>query len=306
MIPTVDNYFASRFKKILDAILRSVSDKDSEFYVIDDVLQGYSKEQRDKFKKSFCYYDGKSQNSIDVNYTYPNVTGQANALYVVSRGSSDENTGSIGNIMADTTDFGRQANGENTISDEQVIIKADEKGSYAVTKYPILEMVSVKEADATVIDYDNFESGSNKFRFTDIVDDGFIGYPFHVTYIAKDTGSHKDYTAKSVGYELHEHLDISAISNNVDTVRELDSLLKYILILMRDKGMESNYFQSPKLSSEPLGTLNLGSNGADSPVYVINTSIEYTTSYIISKDSATRIKDIMLKLEPDNTEVENG
>ena len=306
MIPTVDNYFANRFKKILDAILRSVDDKDNESYVIDEALRGYSDSQRDKFKKAFCYYNGKSNQSIDVNYTYPNVTEQANALYVVSRGSSDENTGAIGNEMADTSDYGRPANGESTISDEQVVVAKDDKGTYATTAFPILEMVSITEADASVMDIDNFEPGSNKFRFTSIIDDSFIGEPFHVTYIAKDTGIHSEYSSKAVGYELHEHLDVSAISSNVDIVRELDSLLKYILILMRDKGIESNYFQNPKLSSEPLGTLSLGNSGADSPVYVINTSIEYTTSYIISKDSATRIKKIMLELEPDNTEVENG
>ena len=86
MIPTVDNYFANRFKKILDAILRSVDDKDNESYVIDEALRGYSDSQRDKFKKAFCYYNGKANQSIDVNYTYPNVTEQANALYVVSCG----------------------------------------------------------------------------------------------------------------------------------------------------------------------------------------------------------------------------
>lgn len=305
MIPTVDNYFQQRFTEILHAILKSVDDKYNEPYVIDEALHGYSDKQRDKFKEAFCISDNKQKKPIDVSFAYPNTTAQADALYVVSRGTSEEIDGGIGNTMADTNKSGRQGVGENVAQEEAIIQEPDEDGYYALTKYPILEMVSIVEGDRSVINYEKFKSGTNKFRLTDFIGSGFVGKPVHVSYVIKDNNARKDDFVRSVGYGMREHLEVSAVSTNLDTVRELDSILKYSLAFMRDSGVESNYYQNPKISSQPLGTLDLGNGGADSNVYVITTNIEYTTSYIISDGSTTTIKNIMLKLKPDYVEEDN-
>lgn len=298
MIPTLDNYFVKRFKNVLNAILSSVDDKDSETYVINDVLQGYSQDEVESFKNSFCIYKGKAKYPIDVLLSYPNGTTQTKACYVVTRDSGEEDTDNsfLGNTSSNTYGFGRAANGENVVDREAVVIhEPDEKGYYAETKYPILNMISIAEM-SSYIDTENFVQGSNKFRLLNC--ERFVGKEIHVSYIRKDTGIHKDYSSRGVGIPFKESISIDALSNNTTTTRELDTLLKYALIIMRDSGKESNYYQLPAIKMEPLSTLKFdNADSPDSPVYVIKTVIEYATTYQISKDSATKIKDILLKLE---------
>jgi hypothetical protein len=295
MIPTVDNYFVSRFKKILRAILTSVDDKGTEPYIIDEALHGYSKSVRDKFKKAYAIKNNKSALPIDVWFSYPDVTSQTKACYVVTRGSSSEDVDAdgIGNFTGDTSEFGRSIVGEN-ISTERSVLQKDEQGFYIPTAYPILSVIGIDNLDFASIDSDNTISGSNQIRlFSYVVSDNLIGTPMQVSYVIKDTGIHKDYNSTNIGYAMTEDIVISSLSDNADTTRELDSLLKFILIYMRDNGKESNYYQLPTIKSEPLGTPDIGGK-ADSNIYIINTTVTYKTTYQVSRDSATRIKDIII------------
>lgn len=304
MIPTVDNYFVHRFKKILSAILNSVNDKDTEAYVIDEALHGYSETAREAFKKAYCIKNNKQKLPIDVLFSYPASPQQTKACYVVVRGASSENqdSGSIGNLTGGSQNIGRSAIGEN-IADEVGILAKDDIGFYIDTKFPILDMYNVEELDATCLDNENFERGSHKFRLASpVLFDSNIGQPLHITYVIQDTGVHKNYAGITVGYAMTEELVISAVSSNADTVRELDSLLKYILIYMRDSGLESNYYQLPKIKSDSLSELDF-SKQADSKVYIINTTVTYETTYQVSKDSATRIKEIMYNVNSKQEEV---
>lgn len=300
MIPTVDNYFYRRFKKILSAILDSVDDKDNESYVIGEALHGYSKELQDNFKKAFCTTNGKSKLPIDVSFSYPNVASQANACYVIKRGSSSENSqfGGIGNQTASGSN-GRPAVGESLIGREEAVIAEDDTGFYVTTQYPILQMLHVEEMDDTYLDTDYFKVGSKQFRLTDNLSKQFVGCHVHVSYVEQDTGSHKNYYSSPVGYAVKEQVIITSLSNNADTARELDSILKFALIYMRDNYRESDYYQNPTIKSDPLSLLNLGGKDGESTsanVYAIDTYIDYDTTYQVSKDSATRIKEIMFSL----------
>lgn len=301
MIPTVDNYFASRLKKILRAILTSVDNKDTEPYLIDEALRGYSEVARAKFKKAYAIKNDKQALPIDVWFSYPDVTSQTKACYVITRGSNEEDSelGGIGNQTGGSRNWGRNASGEDVANETGVLAK-DDIGYYIQTNAPILEMIHVEELDGTALDYTNFELGSNKFRLNNtVLTDTYLGYPFHISYIVQDTGSHKDYAGITIGYAMKEEVVISALSDNADTTRELDSLLKFILIYMRDSSKESSYYQIPSIHSDALGVPDFGNN-ADSNIYVINTTVTYETTYQVSKDSATRINNILFSLKPDN------
>lgn len=300
MVPAVDAYFANKFEKILRAILKSVDNKDTETYLIDEALQGYTKREKDMFKKAYAVKDDKSALPIDVRLSYPDVTGQTLASYVITRGSAAEDTslGGIGNDTGGSRNIGRSATGEN-ISNEYSGITKDEYGYYVKTEYPILEMLGVSNLDGSSMDKENLEIGSNKFRLNNpLLNDEYLGIPIHISYVIQDSGGHKDYAGTTAGYAMTEDVIISSLGNNALITRELDSLLKFILIYMRDSGRESNYYQVPNIKSEPLGLLDLGKE-ADSNIYTINTTVTYKTTYQISKDSATRIKDIEFSLKPD-------
>lgn len=300
MIPTVDNYFYQRFKKILRAILESVDDKDNESYVIGEALHGYSQDLQDNFKKAFGITKDTSKLPIDVSFSYPNVASQANACYVIKRGKSEENSqlDGIGNQTASGS-YGRPAVGESIVGREKAVIAKDETGFYVTTSYPILEMLHINEMDDTYLDTDNFKVGSNQFRLTANVNDRFLGSSIHVSYVRQDTGSHKDYYSTPIGYAVKEQVIITSLSNNADTVRELDSILKFALIYMRNNYKESDYYQNPYIHTDPLSLLSLGGKDGESVsanVYAIDTYVDYDTTYQVSKDSATRIKEIMVSL----------
>lgn len=306
MIPTIDNYFCNRFKKILSAILSSVDDEDTEHYLIDEALHGYSPSAISKFKKAYAIKDNKSALPIDVLFSYPDGTKQSKGCYVITRGGTSEDSalGSIGGSI-NSGESGRQSAGEN-IANEVGTLKKDSTGYYIDTENPILEMISIKEMDNSNLDRDNLEIGSKKFRLTsDILQDIYLGENFTISYLIQDTGSHKDYANKIMGYVVKEDLVISALSDNADTTRELDTLLKFILIYMRYDPSESNYYQIPEIKSEPLGTVDY-EKGVEGSIYIINTTLTYTTTYSVSKDSATRISDILVNLKSDNRRDEDN
>lgn len=300
MIPVIDSYFAGRFKKNLNAILESVDDKDREHYLLGEILQGYGEDAAKKFENAYGIKNGTANQEVSVYLAYPDSTQQTNACYVITRGSSEESSelGGLGNSMSDGNELGRTDSYYNMSSDEPAVIQHDDDGYFMETQYPILEIRSIKETDRSMIDFDSFEKGSNRVPLISIFDPSFVGKMFHVTYEKQDTGSHKDMGNYMVGYSAQESIVISSLSNNADTARELDSVLKFILINMREGGKESNYFQLPHIKSEPLSLVNLKEDG-DSPIYVIDTTVTYTTNYSVSKDSATRINNIIYHLKTD-------
>lgn len=305
MVPVVDNYFATRFIKILRAILRSVDDEDSEPYLIDEVLRGYSSKDKDAFKKAFAIKQTASQADkekklpIDVRFSYPTDPQQTVACYAITRGTVNEEDFFIGNAQNNSSELGREDSYEGVSSNEGGAVEKDEIGYFVRTKAPILQMLSINEMDATYLDEDNFTVGDNKFRITSNLNDMFLGSLVHVTYVKQDTGSHKDYASKVNGYSVTEELNIATLSNNATTVRELDSLLKFILVYMRDDGVESNFYRNARVKSDAMDIVSFSEDSPDY-IYRISTTLTYGTDYTVSKDSATRIKNIMLNFESDN------
>lgn len=278
-------------EKYLSAILNSVGTED-EPYIIDTALQGYEDGTADKFKQAFGLYNGKHKLPIDVLLgTYPDVKSQVNAVYSIQRSHATEDTenGSIGIDSSNGNSVGRAETGESNIT-ESLVVKQDDNGYYVTTSNRVVEIIGVDETSNNLIDFEHTGLPDSEIRLTNLFGN-ILGKTYTFSYVAGDTGYRKDYGGMVKGYPMREAITIYSISNNVDTCRCLDSILRYILIMMRSSEEEGDYYQIPNLSSGNLGIV--GDIESEKPIYQIAVTVTYNVTYQVPKDSATKINKIL-------------
>lgn len=294
MIPKLDTYMYKTLKRYIRAILTTAGTED-EPYVLGTVLAGFEPGVADNFKKAFTG-ESKKKLPIDVVTSYPTTKQQVNALYVISRGSAEEDTsaGSIGLDTGNSESQGRSAIGGTEVN-KAVQVSLDSRGYYLDIGEPILAISSISGITDNLIDMDSFNAGDTKIRLISPMPPeqatALSGASLHVIYTPKDVGSRSDYAGYIKGYQLEESLIITECSNNIDTLRCLDSLLKYILIMTKSSVNEGTDFQLAHIHSDPLGISDVRE---DRNIYQIQTVVTYKDTYQVPEDAADRLNKILL------------
>ena len=285
MIPKVDSYFSEVLRKYLDIVLNSIGTP-NECYIIDEALGNMEPGVLDKFKKSF----NGAKKSIDITYAFPKQKEQVDARYVIYRGKLQETKGSIG-LVEGVAAEARPANGEN-IATDFVPVQKDDAGYYVELNQPIYDLINIAEVSSykQFVDWDAIDDDPNRVNLTPLIG-SFLGNKITVVYNVADTGSRKDNGGVALGFEAKDSIVVQAVSNNEDTVRCLDSILKFVLILIRSTERDNRYYQLATISSDGL---QVGDNSMDNPVYVIPTVVTYTVSYAVRNDTKAKIEKILL------------
>lgn len=288
MIPKVDSYFSKALKHYVDMVLSSIGTK-NERYIINEALGDMEEGVLDSFKQSFGGSDG-SKKHIDVTYAFPKQKEQVDARYVIYRGKLEESHDSIGMVQGVAAEA-RPANGENIQTDFTVVNK-DNLGYFVELSKPIYDLISINEvaSEQEYVAWEVKDDDPNRLNLTPLIAE-FFGKPISVTYNVMDDGDRKDYGGVNVGFNATDSIVVQSVSNNEDTVRCLDSLLKYILIIMRSTQQEGNFYQLAHMTSEGL---QIGDETLDNPVFVIPTVVTYEVTYSVRNDSLSAIKRIML------------
>lgn len=291
MVPVADQFVVEQIKKYLYAILHTVGTED-ENYVIDEILSEYDQSVRDKFKKAFdITADGSLP--IEVSYEYPISKEQFNARYIVYRSGREEyqEAGSLGNDAS--AQYSRAASGRNELI-ERAEVQQDEQGFYVETKFPYTRVYDIEEISGTELLKDNDYPNRCYFKLPGM---DLKGKYFTISYQKADEGYRKGYVGSVKQVSFTDKVSIMSISNSMDTLRCLDTILNYILVLMRVSNRSENiYYQLGKIDGGELGVIENNSFG-DSPIYQVITTVEYVTTTSIASDLPDKLESIITKYE---------
>lgn len=279
MIPSLDTYVFGKMKDNLKAILTTPE-------VLEVALGGMDSKARENFIKT---YGGKNPNQeVQVSYHFPGAKEQFNARYVVQLGPSNEVNRSLG--MADAVFSYREGEERNDIG----VVKLNELEDYLYieTEYLIGDLYSTDSIDFAKAD--DVRIQDNKVIFNRIGNESLVGLTTRVHYMSKvapDDG--EDPSGIQKGYTSRDIVEVTPLSNNMDTARCLDSILKVISIMMADSPEEQITYQ---LQTLRYGGMDNLVTELDSLLYGRPLTLEYTVNYTIDYDTIRRIKEINLKV----------
>lgn len=279
MIPSLDTYVFGKLKDNLKAILTTPE-------VLEVALGGMDLKARENFIKT---YGGKNpKQEVQVSYHFPGAKEQFNARYVVQLGPSNEVNRSLG--MADAVFSYREGEERNDIG----VVKLNELEDYLYieTEYLIGDLYSTDSIDFAKAD--DVRIQDNKVIFNRIGNESLVGLTTRVHYMSKvapDDG--EDPSGIQKGYTSRDIVEVTPLSNNMDTARCLDSILKVISIMMADSPEEQIAYQ---LQTLRYGGMDNLVTELDSLLYGRPLTLEYSVNYTIDYDTIRRIKEINLKV----------
>ena len=279
MIPSLDTYVFGKLKDNLKAILTTPE-------VLEVALGGMDSKARENFIKT---YGGKNpKQEVQVSYHFPGAKEQFNARYVVQLGPSNEVNRSLG--MADAVFSYREGEERNDIG----VVKLNELEDYLYieTEYLIGDLYSTDSIDFAKAD--DVRIQDNKVIFNRIGNESLVGLTTRVHYMSKvapDDG--EDPSGIQKGYTSRDIVEVTPLSNNMDTARCLDSILKVISIMMADSPEEHITYQ---LQTLRYGGMDNLVTELDSLIYGRPLTLEYTVNYTIDYDTIRRINEINLKV----------
>lgn len=282
MIPSLDTYVYTKIKENLNAILTTPD-------VLEAALGGLDRRARDNFIKTYGGSNPKQE--VQVSYHFPGVKEQFNARYVVQMGPSNEIHRSLG--MADATFDYREGEERNDIGVVQLHDDGNEKYLYIKTEYIIGDFYSTDSIEFAKAD--DVRVQGNKVIFNYEGNEDLVGLTTKVHYMSKiaPAEGEEDPMGIQKGYTSRDVVEVTPLSNNMDTARCLDAILKVVSIMMADSPEEQITYQLQTMRFD--GMQNLV-NELDSLLYGRPLTLEYDVNYTIDYDIARRIKEINLKV----------
>jgi len=295
MIPKADAYVYETLKKYIEKVIATIG-TDDERYIIREAIGNTMINGDDSIADTFINsFSGANKSKIEFSYAFPTHKENLDARYVIMRGAGEESTASIGNLVGEH-DNERPQGGENEQVDSCKVLK-DDAGYYFELTLPIAELITIDQVSSeNFVDWEANDSDPKRINLTDLAAD-FLGATFNVSYIVADSGYRKDYGGVDAGFTFKEKVMIQAISNNVNTARCLDSILKYVLIIMRKSHREGNTYQLSEIESQGEQLLDMK---LERPIYAFPTIVTYLNTYSVTTDSADRFKEILIKDDENN------
>lgn len=263
-ITSIDSYLLKEIEPRLRTVLKNC-------YIINKVLKDYNQSTIDNFKESFCGENAPYE--VTVGFKTPLFKNNTKAHYLIQLGQGRESNTSFSNIQADYLE-----SSGNTYEEPSTVYKENDRLKLKVSK-PIHEVLVVEHI--SFADYDELSWDDNVISFKYEGNENLENYQAIVKYVEK-TGDTKGLVK---GFTVNEQVTIVGLSDNVDTARCLDAVLKMILISMRDNLYEQQSLQLQRLE---FGDLSPIITDTDFYIWGRPTIISYNTSidmdYTITQD----------------------
>lgn len=266
-ITSIDSYLLEEIEPRLKTVLKNC-------YIIDEVLKDYNQSTIDNFKEGFC---GENANhEVTVGFKTPEFKNNTKAHYLIQLGQAEESNTSFSNIQADYL----EASG-NTLSEFSTAYKEEDRLKLKVSK-PIHEVINVEHISFAKFDDLKWEDNVISFRYEG--NESLENYQAVVNYVEK-TGDTKGLVK---GFTVNEEITVVGLSDNVDTARCLDAILKMILISMRDNLYEQQSLQLQRLKFGDLSPIITDTNfyiwGRPTIItYQTSIDMDYTITQEINK-----------------------
>lgn len=266
-ITSIDSYLLEEIEPRLKTVLKNC-------YIIDEVLKDYNQSTIDNFKEGFC---GENANhEVTVGFKTPEFKNNTKAHYLIQLGQAEESNTSFSNIQADYL----EASG-NTFSEFSTAYKEEDRLKLKVSK-PIHEVINVEHISFAKFDDLKWEDNVISFRYEG--NESLENYQAVVNYVEK-TGDTKGLVK---GFTVNEEITVVGLSDNVDTARCLDAILKMILISMRDNLYEQQSLQLQRLKFGDLSPIITDTNfyiwGRPTIItYQTSIDMDYTITQEINK-----------------------
>lgn len=266
-ITSIDSYLLEEIEPRLKTVLKNC-------YIIDEVLKDYNQSTIDNFKEGFC---GENANhEVTVGFKTPEFKNNTKAHYLIQLGQAEESNTSFSNIQADYL----EASG-NTLSEFSTVYKEEDRLKLKVSK-PIHEVINVEHISFAKFDDLKWEDNVISFRYEG--NESLENYQAVVNYVEK-TGDTKGLVK---GFTVNEEITVVGLSDNVDTARCLDAILKMILISMRDNLYEQQSLQLQRLKFGDLSPIITDTNfyiwGRPTIItYQTSIDMDYTITQEINK-----------------------
>lgn len=276
MIPSVDTYVYTQLESKLKAILRHPK-------ILQEALSGIDKKARDNFINT--YSGDKPIREIQVSYHFPGMKENFDARYVVQMGTGHETNRSIGSVESTFT----FREGEEKL-DYTVIMDGGEYLYFDVTspvgQFHSTNIISFAETD-------NLKVEDNRFTFRKWGNEQLVGSDIGVRYLSKiDPAEEEDPIGLKKGYSSNEEVEVTPLSNNMDTARCLDALLKVIMIIMLDNDEEKTGFLLQKTTFNAMQNII---SDADRLVFGRPLTLEYVVTYTVDYDLTRKISEVVLR-----------
>lgn len=283
-IPSYDSHFKAQLRTYLDKILGCVG-TENEQYITDPALGDIEPSVAKAFKLAF---GGKNpEHTVTVDYTFPDNTTNFEALYIVNRGGSQNQSDSIGNNVQqyDSWDKG--------ITAEMCEVTEDEQGIYLLTKEPISSVINLSGMTNNLYEQDKDNNKRINLGNASLDLSELIGSKLKLQYAPLLEGNNSTSDGVAKGFTIQDSLTVYMVSSNMDTLRCLDNIMKFIIILMKEVGEGPFTVNLPTIHEEPVSLLD--ETPKDLPVYGIDLSFGYTATYTVHYDMIKRIKEVSLK-----------
>lgn len=278
MINSVDTYIYEELKSKLLVILRNTN-------ILEESLKAIDSDARDQFIAAYGGPDPKKE--VKVSYQYPNQKEGFDARIVVQLGEAKEEGGSLGSVNS-TYEFREGA----TIT-ENLVIQEYEENLVIETGKLIGKDVSVKEISFSKDD--NLSIEGNKLLFSAKGNMNLIGMPVEVSYVEKVDSGDEDPVGVQKGFYARESIEIMPLSNNMDTARCLDMLVKVIFITMLESIEEKTEIQLQDKTFGAMQNILPKEDSLEALVYGRPLTVSYLILHTVDFDIANQIKDILVK-----------
>jgi len=283
-IPSYDSYFKAQLRTYLDKILSCVG-TDNETYVTDQALGDIEPSVAKAFKIAF---GGKHpEHTITVDYTFPDNTTNFESLFIINRGGAQSQSDSIGNNVAqyDSWDKG--------VTNEQLVVEQDDKGFFIKTSNPVSSILDINGLTKNIFALDTEDNTRINLGVNGTPMEQIVGAKFNTIYFPKLEGKGSDNGGVAKGFTIQDSLTVYMVSSNMDTLRCMDNILKFIIILMKEVGGGPFAVNLPTIHEEPVSLLD--ETTKDLPIYGIDFSFAYTATYSVHYDMVERIKEVFIK-----------
>lgn len=294
-ILSIDTYLKKQISTILNSFLQNP-------YIIREVLlRDFSKSNIDSFVNTFCKTDSSNGYEIPVMSTFPQSSEQRKAFILVQfKGAQEpeEKDGSLGshkgNSNAETGELERETHEVNVYYDTSVghdvcYFEVDKP----ISKYTNINFDNLSLNRANI----NIDFDTNRIYVPDSIihNDTFKST---ITYTARAVDSNNnnitDNKEKLIGFDLQEVYTIDTLSENIDTIRCLNAILKAIFITMRTNSDEQTEYRLQSLVFHGMDLVQAENNASTSAsgqqIYYQRVEVGYDTTYSLPNVNGFDIK----------------
>lgn len=247
MIPNLVSHVKSELNKKIKAIL-------SNSYIINEVL----KELEDDVSKNFIKKYAGTFNTdgsilteglgVDILSNYPENFSNNKTFVLVGMGNGDETSGSLG-----VSSSGYTTDSTALVKDKNLVVYYDNENKMpfiTTTSFAYIPSVVVPNMAGVLV---KRLDSSKKLYLSNLPDEVESGISYgkdtlRINYTVDSSNDEISDPGNSYGFMIEESASLLIVSDNLDDIRALDSIIKAAIILMRNSDNEFEKYNIGKSS----------------------------------------------------------